>query len=133
MSMTTVIKMKKTGKIVRFITQQYMVGLYVAIYTDGQRIPDQSVSKMEQVKFHRRLRKDIVKNKDTFLKEESDPLNAKEVLDLQTQFALAYCEKKGWPCKDAEGKPSFRVLSKRRINILRTRPEVIAFKDRLEW
>jgi hypothetical protein len=131
--MTTVIKIKKTSKIVRFITQQYITGLYVAVYTDGHRLPDQSVSKMEQVKFHRKLRKDIAKHKDIFLKNESDPLNAKEVLDLQNQFALAYCEKKGWPCKNDKDELSFRGLSKRRINILKALPEVTAARDRLRW
>jgi hypothetical protein len=40
--MITTIQPKAKGKPKQqFITQQYECGLYVAVYTDGERIPDQ--------------------------------------------------------------------------------------------
>jgi hypothetical protein len=133
MSMTTAFKCKKTKKDVRFITQQYECGLYVAIYHQGQPIPDQTGSTLDEAAFHKKLRKHIAKVKDTFLKDESDPVNLKEVRDLQTAFAKAYCEKKGWPCKNDNGELSFRNLGTRRLGIIKSRPEFKAFTGRLVW
>jgi hypothetical protein len=73
--MVTVI-MCKDGKKRTVITQQYVCGLYVAIYKEGVAIPDQLTSKYKEVDFHRRLRKKI----PDFLKEESSEIPDKTVV-----------------------------------------------------
>jgi hypothetical protein len=115
MSMTTVFRTK--------------TGLFVNVST--KCITEQSVLKKEEIKFHRRVRKDIVKNKDFLIKYQSSCLNAKEIHDLQTQVIIAYCKKKGWPCKDNKGEVSFKNLSKCQLDILWALPKVVAYNFKL--
>lgn len=55
----------------QFITKQYECGLYVAVYTDGERIPDQFATSVTEEKFHKDLRAHINTRKATFIKKES--------------------------------------------------------------
>lgn len=64
--MITVFKDK--GKIVKITTQQYSVGLYVAIYTEGNSHPVQFGSTLTEEKYHLELRKKL---KGNYLKRES--------------------------------------------------------------
>jgi len=130
MSMTTTFKVKKTGKTLSIITQQYECGLYVAVYTKGQQIPEQSGSTMKQDVFHRKLRGTIKEAGDKFLKDESDALNQEEVMKAKMDFVKQYCAKKGWPLNES---PKGYTLSGRRINVLRSRPEWVACEAKLEW
>ncbi len=49
------------------ITQQYISGLYVAIYKEGNAIPIQISSKLKEKAFHKKLRK----NNLNFIQAES--------------------------------------------------------------
>lgn len=56
-------------KKVTIITQQYEVGLYVAVYEEGNQIPvHQGGSLKKEVTYHKEIRK---KNKEEFLPKES--------------------------------------------------------------
>jgi hypothetical protein len=74
--MVTVVKNSK-GKIERFITQQYEVGLYVAVYKERDPIPDQFGVKIDEKEFHLKLRETIAKKrkKFTIIMEESTIIN----------------------------------------------------------
>lgn len=75
MSMVTTIKVKKTGKKDKFLTQQYVCGLYVAIYHEGDPLPEQLGHKEDnEKKFHEQLREAIDKKKATLITEESTVL-----------------------------------------------------------
>jgi len=71
---TTIQPKAKSKPKQQFITQQYECGLYVAIYTDGERIPDQFGSRMTEEKFHKELRASINTRKATFVEKESTVL-----------------------------------------------------------
>ena len=58
------------GEKFRFITQQYIVGLYVAVYKEGHSLPDQGSSRLKEADFHRKIRKSY----PDFIKEESSIL-----------------------------------------------------------
>jgi len=73
MSKTTTLIIKK--KKVSFLTQQYVTGLYFALYTDGIQVPQQGVSDLKEDDFHRSLRESAKKNKDKFVLEEPTVLN----------------------------------------------------------
>lgn len=131
MSTTTAFKVKGNPKMVRFVTQQYVTGLYVAIYTEGDPLPVQSGSDLKEVDFHRELRKKIAAAGDTFLKEESDALNRVEVIKAQVKFAVDYCKRKGWPL-GPDTNP-FGKLGKRRLLAIRNRPEFKVIENNLVW
>ena len=132
MSMTTTLKDKQSGKILSFTTQQYEVGLYLAIYTKGEAIPQQTGLNIDEIKFHKKLRKDNPK----FIKDESDPLNRKEVLAEKMVFVKQYCTKKKWPMIET---PRGVMLSEngkisdRRAKVVRSQPEWAACDTKLEW
>jgi hypothetical protein len=67
MSMQTTIMVKEAKY--RFITQQYEIGLYVALYRDGVAVPDQMTSKLSEIKFHKKIRKG-----EEWIPEESTPI-----------------------------------------------------------
>lgn len=71
--MQTVFMGKEDNKKRKVITQQYKCGLYVAIYTEGNQIPDQLSSEYKEKDFHRRLRKKI----PDYIKEESSEIAEK--------------------------------------------------------
>ena len=76
MPMTTVIKTDK-GKL-KFITQQYVTGLYVALYKEGCSMPDQLSSHLTEEDFHKKMREQIgKKNNHTFVEEESTTIGKK--------------------------------------------------------
>ena len=47
---------KLNGKETRVITQKYIVGLYVAVYTKGEAVPDQFGVDVAEDSFHRDIR-----------------------------------------------------------------------------
>lgn len=49
----------KDGKKRTVMTQQYVSGLYVAIYEEGKAIPTQLVSTLKEVEYHRFVRKSM--------------------------------------------------------------------------
>jgi len=65
MSMITVIP-APDGKN-KFITQQYEMGLYIAVYQEGSTMPIQTSSSMKEKAFHKKLRKQC----PDFILEES--------------------------------------------------------------
>lgn len=69
---TTSFKIKDGDKL-RFVTQQYEIGTYIAVYKDDNSMPeDQRGINMEEMKFHRQLRRNIEKAGDELLLDESD-------------------------------------------------------------
>jgi len=76
MGMQTVFIEKGDGKKRNIITQQYVSGLYVAIYKEGSAIPIQLASKQKETAFHRRLRKKI----PDYIKEDSTKIPDKTVV-----------------------------------------------------
>lgn len=61
--MTTIFK-DKTGKTIQFITQQYEVGLYLAIYTEGNSIPEQTgLDCNNEADFHKELKENYNKRR----------------------------------------------------------------------
>lgn len=131
MSMTTTIK-TKAGPKLRFVTEQYVVGLYLAVYKEGESIPEQTYLNVEQVKFHKDIRAAVPGNRDVVIKDESDPLNAKEVRDDQITFAGEYCLEHGWPL-DEDGPDWFSLLTPEQVTEIRTQPEWEACKAKLVW
>ena len=73
MGKQTVINIKDHSKFT-IITQQYEVGLYVAIYKEGVSMPDQCTSTLKEETYHRKLRK----NYPDYIKEESSEIPEKE-------------------------------------------------------
>lgn len=63
--MQTVVKTEKNRY--KIITQQYLTGLYVAIYRNGEAIPTQLTSHEKEERYHKKLRKEY----PDFLVEES--------------------------------------------------------------
>lgn len=127
MSMTTTLKDKKSGKIVSFVTQQYVVGLYVALYTEGNSIPLQGSSRMKEIVYHKGLRK----NHPDFIKDESDPLNRDEVRKMQIEFANQYARKRGWPIH-TDGN-FYRDLTQRQLKSITKHPEYKACLNNYKW
>ena len=71
---------KNKDGVYRFITQQYIVGTYLAIYKDGDynQVPvAQMCLKKEEMNFHRTLRRRAIKNGDEIL-EESEEIPKKQ-------------------------------------------------------
>jgi len=135
MSTTTAFKTqdyKGNTKFLRFVTEQYITGLYVAIYTEGEPIPQQTGSDMKEVDFHRDLRKNIKKEGDVFLKEHSDPINLHEVNEERTEFAKAYCRRKGWKLSKAPNR-AFELLTKRQATAIRNSAGYKAVAKNLVW
>jgi len=66
----------KDGKKRKVITQQYVSGLYIAIYEEGKAIPTQLTSKLKEVDYHRFVRKQM---KD-FIRLESSEIPDKTVV-----------------------------------------------------
>jgi hypothetical protein len=58
------------GKVRTIITRQYVVGLYVAVYKEGEAIPAQLSSKMAEMDFHLKVRREI----PNFLKDRSSDI-----------------------------------------------------------
>lgn len=131
MSMTTTIYCKERKQTLSFVTQQYEVGLYVALYVKGQSIPSQTTSDLNEVEFHKQVRKEAKKNGDTFKKSLSDPLNYADVRNAQVEFAIGYCNKRGWPLSNNTDK--FELLSKRQIKSIQSRPGFEKCKKLLKW
>jgi hypothetical protein len=73
MSKSTVFIAK--GKKCTILTQQYTSGLYVAVYREGNPIPEQCGVEEKEDEFHRNLRKDIEKQGDTLVVNESSPMS----------------------------------------------------------
>jgi beta-glucosidase-like glycosyl hydrolase len=135
MSTTTAFKTqdyKGKPKVLRFMTQQYVTGLYVAIYTEGEPTPQQTGSDMKEVDFHRDLRKKIKKEGDVFLKEQSDPLNLHEVNEERIAFAKAYCKRKGWKLSKTPNR-AFELLTKRQANAIGNSDGYKALEKKLVW
>lgn len=65
--MRTVIKDKELGK-VEIVTQQYQVGLYVAIYKN-KRLINQFGSNLKEVAYHRKVRIRAIKEEILLLME----------------------------------------------------------------
>lgn len=130
--MTTAFKVKGKGKMISFVTQQYTLGLYVAIYTEGDPIPQQTGSEAKELDFHRNLRKTIKESGDTFIKEESDPLNRSECIQAQNEFVMDYCKRKGWPLSKTPHR-GLELLSKRQVQAIKARPELKALANNLVW
>lgn len=63
--MITVINDKELGK-VEIVTQQYQVGLYVAIYKN-KRLINQFASNLKEVAYHRKVRIRAIKRGDTIV------------------------------------------------------------------
>lgn len=63
--MITVINDKKLGK-VEIVTQQYQIGLYVAIYKN-ERLINQFGSNLKEVAYHREVRIRAIKRGDTIV------------------------------------------------------------------
>ena len=63
--MRTVINDKKLGK-VEIVTQQYQMGLYVAIYKN-KRLINQFGSNLKEVAYHREVRIRAIKRGDTIV------------------------------------------------------------------
>lgn len=63
--MITVINDKELGK-VEIVTQQYQVGLYVAIYKN-KRLINQFGSNLKEVAYHRKVRIRAIKRGDTIV------------------------------------------------------------------
>jgi hypothetical protein len=82
MSMISTFLVKKTGTKDKFITQQYEVGLYIAIYHGGDPIPSQTTSDVPEKEFHKKLREGYNKRAAAFLPEESSSLE-----DIDEQIA----------------------------------------------
>lgn len=74
MGMST--KLVNDGKTITIITQQYVTGLYVAIYEKGNPIPTQASSQKEEVAYHRWLRKKY----PGYIKESSSIIPEKTVV-----------------------------------------------------
>lgn len=79
--MQTVIKSKAAGTTYKFITQQYEIGLYVAVYSDN-RIIDQYGTKgsakglpSSEETFHVNLRRKAEKIGDEVVEDESTKLD----------------------------------------------------------
>lgn len=130
MSLTTTLTVK--GKKQIFVTEQYELGLYVAIYKEGNSIPVQGCLDVKEVNFHQDLRAQAKEMKDTFIKEESDPLNRSEVRQAQTEFAVAYCKRKGWKLSDTPSR-TFEHLSKQQVRAITTRPGFKDLQKNLVW
>jgi hypothetical protein len=139
MSLTTTLTIKKNGKTatMSFITQQYVCGLYVAIYTKGQAIPEQTGASMTEYEYHRSLRDNAKKEKHiTFIKDESDALNRKDVMAEQMKFAKQYAETNHWPWIETSRGVMFSEdgkISDTRANAVRAQPEWKACLEKLEW
>ncbi len=77
--MVTAFTRKKDSKKVLFVTQQYQVGLYLAIYTEGQSIPEQTgIDTDNEPEFHRDLRQNYNKRQLIINTEKSSPLPAEK-------------------------------------------------------
>ena len=63
--MVTVVNDKKMGPLA-FTTQQYVTGLYLAVYQNGKSMPitQTGLKVFDEVKFHKDLRKDNDWDKD---------------------------------------------------------------------
>lgn len=66
--MTTVVLGKK-GDRITVITQQYLCGLYVALYKEGTKIPTQLSIDMKEKEYHK-----MVRRKNKWVPEESTVL-----------------------------------------------------------
>lgn len=131
MSMTTVLKNKETGKIVSFITEQYMLGLYVAVYTKGVTIPEQTGSTLSEFEYHKTLRQNAMKEKHIeFLKDESSALNSSEVIAKLAKFAEAYAIEHKWNfIKDDRG----IGFNTHQLAVLHGLPEWADIQATLSW
>lgn len=70
--MNTVINIKNSNRIINFVTQQYEIGLYIALYEDGNSIPiSQGGIDKEELKYHKSLRRKAIKNGDEIILERS--------------------------------------------------------------
>ena len=82
--MQTVFMGKEDGKKRKVITQQYISGLYIAIYEENKPIPVQTTSTMREVDYHRGLRKKI----PDYIRLESSEIPDKTVVIFRKFFGL---------------------------------------------
>jgi len=70
--MQTVIHNKKEGSI-KFISQQYEIGSYVAVYHEGKSMPDQmTFGNVTEEQFHKDMRSSLKKGWKIILEESTE-------------------------------------------------------------
>ena len=70
--MITTFRDNKTKTKHNFTTQQYKIGLYLII--DNNAFKQSGLANVKEIDFHKDLRKEIKKNKDILIEEESSVL-----------------------------------------------------------
>lgn len=86
--MVTVFQSKILNRKIRTITQQYYCGLYIASYVEGSKIPIQTGSKKDELRFHKDLRKRLEKNGDILVVEESSAISEKRKVTYENGNAF---------------------------------------------
>jgi len=64
--MLTTIVTKDKKHTFKIITEQYEVGLYIAMYFDDKSMPNQGASQLSEEEYHKKMRKKAEKLGDTW-------------------------------------------------------------------